>query len=119
MNDDLIGIAKKYIKKGEVTAKINMFTGEVTSDNLEFVEGGRARLLSWVGCRALPQIIRGEKIMKFKMFYFSAIQGIGSIEEEINRWLAEYHNLEIKHFSQSETSDEEGGLTVSIFYEEK
>ena len=57
--------------------------------------------------------------MKFKMFYFSAIQGQSTIEEEINHWLAERHNIEIKHFSQSETSDEEGGLTASIFYEEK
>ena len=57
--------------------------------------------------------------MKFKMFYFSATEGIGSVEKTINRWLEEYHNLEIKHFSQSETPDVEGGLTVSIFYEEK
>ena len=57
--------------------------------------------------------------MKFKMFYFSATEGIASVEETINRWLEEYHNLEIKHFSQSETPDVEGGLTVSIFYEEK
>ena len=65
-----------------------------------------------------------ESKMKFKMFYFSATQSIDSMEEVVNEWLKDNPNIEIKHFSQSETSDEEGGfeeggLTASIFYEEK
>ena len=57
--------------------------------------------------------------MKFKMFYFSSIEQIGSIEEVINEWLEDHLDINIKHSSQSETPDEEGGLTVSIFYEER
>ena len=60
--------------------------------------------------------------MKFKMFYFSAIQGIDSMEEVVNEWLEDNSNIEIKHSSQSETpetSEEDGSFTVSVFYEEK
>ena len=57
--------------------------------------------------------------MKFKMFYFSSIQGQATIEETINSWLAEYHNIEIKHFSQTPTpgGPELKGFTISIFYD--
>jgi len=57
--------------------------------------------------------------MKFKMFYFSSIQGQATIEETINHWLAEHHNIEIKHFSQTPTPSpiETKGFAISIFYE--
>jgi len=67
MDNEIIGIAKRDIKAGEVIAEINGLTGEVTSDNLEFVEGGRARLFSWVG--GYGSKIVEDKILKGKIIH--------------------------------------------------
>ena len=61
MDNEPIGIAKRDIKAGEVIAEVNGFTGEVTSDNLEFVEGGRMRLLEMIYSGFPPAKVKGIK----------------------------------------------------------
>ena len=61
MDNEIIGIAKRDIKAGEVIAEINELNGEVTSDNLKFVEGGRMRLLAIVFYGSQFMSNKGEK----------------------------------------------------------
>ena len=42
------GICKMDIKKGEVIAQINIYTGEVYSNNIRFLPWGKTKVRNWI-----------------------------------------------------------------------
>jgi hypothetical protein len=45
MKEKPIGVTNRYIKKDETIAMVDLLTGEVTSDNMDFLPGGKETLL--------------------------------------------------------------------------